>query len=106
MALLPGVGALPGVAVAHTRVAQGLQPPPKAHASGVGGGVEVAGQYHVGCVPLARNFLDVAGGLRGLQNAHPSSIVLVNLGGIGSGEEVDDPVGEYPEAILVVAKLV
>jgi hypothetical protein len=65
----PRVGALPGVSVADARATQGLQPAPEAHASGVGGGVEVAGQDHVAYLPLAHQFLHEARSRYGLQLA-------------------------------------
>src|SRR5918998_6398076 len=64
-----GVGAFPGVPVADARVTQGLQPAPEAHASRVGGSVEVAGQDHVAYLPLAQQILYEARGRHSLQLA-------------------------------------
>src|SRR5215218_1245690 len=65
----PRVGALPGVPVADARATQGLQPAPEAHASRVGGSVEVAGQDHVAHLPLAQQILYEARGRHSLQLA-------------------------------------
>src|SRR5215216_804383 len=66
---IDGVGALPGVPGADARVTQGLQPAPEAHASRVGGSVEVAGQDHVAYLPLAQQTLYEARGRHSLQLA-------------------------------------
>src|SRR5215218_275690 len=63
------VGALPGVPVTDARTVQRLAAGPEAHAGGVGGGVEVAGQDHMVHLSLLHQLFDEARGRHGLQLA-------------------------------------